>query len=171
MSVGAQPISIPDRAWYVVQTKPRQEFRALEHLQNQGFHCSLPTIPAEKMRRGRLVLESEPLFSRYLFIELGADTRNWGAIRSTRGVSWLVSFGGAPARLPDPWLEEFQQRGQPARYLFEPGQRVTVAEGAFSGLEGIYQMPDGESRAIVLLTLLSKPAKGSFAIQALRRAG
>ena len=74
-------------------------------------------------------------------------------------------------RLPEQWLEEFERRGESARRLFEPGQRVTVTEGAFSGLEGIYQMADGQSRAIVLLTLLSKPAKGSFAIQALRRTG
>jgi len=54
--------------------------------------------------------------------------------------------------------------------LFEPGQRVVVTEGPFTGFEGIYELPDGESRATVLLELLGKPCKGIFAVEALRRA-
>jgi transcriptional antiterminator RfaH len=163
--------STPDRAWYVVQTKPRQEFRAQEHLRNQGFRSSLPVLPVEKVCRGRRVVASEPLFARYLFIELGADTPNWGAIRSTRGVSSLVSFGGHPARLPHGWIEEFECRSTGVRKLFEPGDTVVLAEGPFSGVEGVYEMADGEERAIVLLRMLSRPCRGSFPLEALRRAG
>jgi transcriptional antiterminator RfaH len=160
-----------ERPWYVVQTKPRQEFRAREHLQNQGFLCALPTLAVEKLRKGKVVLENEPLFTRYLFVELDAEACNWGAIRSTRGVSSLVTFGGVPAKLPAGWMEEFQQRSALAKPLFQQGERVVLTDGAFRGVEGIYQMADGESRAVVLLTLLSKPTKGSFPLEAIRRAG
>lgn len=166
-----ETMKIPERAWYVVQSKPRQEFRAEEQLRNQGFPTSLPTISVEKICRGRRVFATEPLFARYLFIELGCDTRNWGAIRSTRGVSSLVSFGGVPARLPEGWIEDFKRRATAPRRLFEPGQRVVFSQGPFSGIEGIYEIPDGESRAIVLLTLLSKPCRGSFPVEVLRRVG
>jgi transcriptional antiterminator RfaH len=175
VSVVSSTCAVPDHevenAWYVVQTKRQQEFRALEHLRNQGFRCSLPTVPGEKMRRGRLVLENEPLFTRYLFIELRSDLSNSGGIRSTRGVTRLVSFGGVPARLPREWIEEFDRRGAEPRRLFEMGQRVVLTEGPFAGLEGIYQMADGDARAIVMMTLLNKPAKGTFPVAALRRAG
>lgn len=163
-------ITTPHNTWYVVQTKPRQEFRAEQHLRNQGFRCVLPTLQAEKIRRGRRLFVTEPLFARYLFIELGCDTPNWGAIRNTRGVSWLVAFGGIPAKLPPGWIDVFQRRATAPRRLFEPGQRVAVTQGPFSGLEGIYQMPDGESRAIVLLELLGA-CKGVFPVEALRRTG
>ena len=43
--------------------------------------------------------------------------------------------------------------------LFNPGERVQLTEGAFAGIEGIYQMTDGECRAMVLIELLSKPFK------------
>lgn len=155
--------------WYVVQTKPRQEFRAEEHLLNQGLRCVLPTLRAEKIHRGRRVLITEPLFARYLFVELDGETRNWGAIRSTRGVSRLVTFGGVPGKLPPGWIDLFQCDTPPIKSLFEAGQRVVVTQGAFCGLEGIYQMPDGESRAIVLLELLSRPCMGAFPIESLRR--
>jgi transcriptional antiterminator RfaH len=36
---------------------------------------------------------------------------------------------------------------------------VVITEGAFAGLEAIYQMNDAEGRAMVLLDLLSKPAR------------
>ncbi len=54
--------------WYLVHTKPRQEWCALQNLERQGFECYLPTLPAEKLRQGGLAVEGEPLFSRYLFI-------------------------------------------------------------------------------------------------------
>jgi transcriptional antiterminator RfaH len=163
-------MAITALAWYVIQTKTRQEFRAEEHLRNQGFHCILPTLMAEKLHRGRRMFSREALFARYIFVKLGGDTKNWGAIRNTRGVSRMVTFGGVPAKLPPTWIDVFQRQSIATRSLFEPGQRVVVTRGAFSGLQGIYQMPDGEARAIVLLELLSKPCKGSFPIEALKRA-
>src|SRR4051812_8030711 len=85
----------PPMHWYLVHTKPRQERVALENLERQGFQCYLPTLPSERLRQGLLALSLEPLFPRYLFIRLGegGSARSWMPIRSTRGVSRLVSFG------------------------------------------------------------------------------
>ena len=59
--------------WYLVHTKPRQEKCALDNLQRQGYQCYLPTRPSEKLRQRLLTLADEPLFPRYLFIQLGMD--------------------------------------------------------------------------------------------------
>jgi transcriptional antiterminator RfaH len=157
-------------AWYVVQTKPRQEFRALEQLRNQGYECFLPTLQAEKIRNGKLETSHEPLFTRYLFIQLSSATSNWGPIRSTRGVTHLVAFGGRFASMPDACVEALQS-GRPnvQRRLFEPGERVSITYGPFAGLEGIYQLPDGEARALVLIDLMSQPQKLKFAVDMLRK--
>jgi len=48
--------------------------------------------------------------------------------------------------------------------------RDLTPDWPFAGLEGIYQLPDGEARAIVLLELLGKPCAATFPVQALRRA-
>jgi transcriptional antiterminator RfaH len=170
MMMTPHSMAITALAWYVIQTKTRQEFRAEEQLRNQGFRCILPALLSEKIQNGRRLFASEPLFARYLFIELGAETKNWGAIRSTRGVSRLVTFGGVPAKIPQEWIDAFQRHVIAPKRLFEPGQRVIVTDGPFEGIEGIYQMPDSEARAIVLLELLSRPCKGSFPIEALKRA-
>ena len=86
--------------WFVVHTKPRQEQRALENLQRQGFAAWLPMLSVEKFRRGRLEKVVEPMFSRYLFIQLDKVSSNWSPIRSTMGVSKLVTFGNQPAAVP-----------------------------------------------------------------------
>lgn len=161
----------PAEAWYVVLTKPRQEFRAREHLARQGFRCVLPLLRAERIRRRAWVWSDEPLFARYLFIELGSAGANWSVLRSTRGVSRLVEFGGVPARLPGDWLETFRAGEQaPVRRLFALGDRVTVADGPLAGLEGVFELPDGEARAIVLLELLGRACHAKLPLEALRRA-
>lgn len=87
--------------WFVVHTKPRQEARAQLNLERQGFTCFLPTFAKEKLTKQALEVVREPLFSRYLFIELDTQIsgKSWSPIRSTLGVSKLVSFGMEPARV------------------------------------------------------------------------
>lgn len=149
--------------WYLVHTKPRQEECALDNLQRQGFQCYLPTLPSEKLRQGMLMVTDEPLFPRYLFIRLGQgdSAPSWAPIRSTKGVSRLVSFGIEPARVDDGLIEllraqEASIQTQPER-LFKTGERVRMTEAPFAGIEGIYQMADGKRRAMVLIEILSKP--------------
>ncbi|HRE15490.1 MAG TPA: transcription/translation regulatory transformer protein RfaH [Rhodocyclaceae bacterium] len=163
--------------WYLVHTKPGQEKCALENLQRQGYQCYLPTIPSEKLRQGLLTVANIPLFPRYLFIRLGQGgaAKSWVPIRSTRGVSRLVSFGVEPARVDDGLIDLLQTheatvQREPAR-LFRPGERVRLTEAPFSGIEGVYQMADGERRVMVLIEILSKPVSVRAAPASLRKAG
>ena len=150
--------------WYLIHSKIRQERVALENLERQGFECFLPLIRAEKLRRGDLQVVQEPLFPRYLFIRLGtgAQAQSWAPIRSTAGVSRLVTFGQTPAKIDDELIADILIQSNSAEVQlrhFEAGEPVMVTDGPFVGLEAIYQMPDGEGRVMVLLNILSKPVK------------
>jgi transcriptional antiterminator RfaH len=143
--------------WYAVHSRPKQEIRAFENLQNQGFQAWLPMITIEKLRRGRLTEVSEPMFSRYLFIRLDTEHTNWAPIRSTLGVSRLVSFGNRPAPIADNLIQALQQMPDRAsERLLQPGQTVRMIDGPLKGLEAVYQQADGELRAMVLVDLMSK---------------
>jgi transcriptional antiterminator RfaH len=156
-------------AWYVVHTKPKQEARALENLQNQGYVCFLPIMQVQKLRRQKVQWVTEPMFSRYLFIQLDDKTQNWGPIRSTLGVSKLVSFGPQPTKVPAELVELLQQAPQETiERMFAPGDTVQVASGPLQGLEGQYLKHDGESRAFVLIDLLGQPQKLRLAVESLR---
>jgi transcriptional antiterminator RfaH len=45
--------------------------------------------------------------------------------------------------------------GEPER-LYKVGERVQLTQGPFAGIEGIYQMADGDRRVMVLIELMSK---------------
>lgn len=161
--------------WYLIHTKVRQEKCALHNLQQQGYACYLPTISTEKLRGDVLAVVDEPLFPRYMFILLGTgdSAKSWGPIRSTKGVSRLVSFGGHPAKVDDDFIDvlkaqESMARGEPER-LFCRGERVKLSEGVFAGIEAIYQMGDGEGRVMVLIELLSKPVAVRVSPASLRK--
>ncbi|MDR2507662.1 MAG: transcription/translation regulatory transformer protein RfaH [Candidatus Accumulibacter sp.] len=161
--------------WYLVHTKPRQEHVALINLERQGYACYLPLVPEEKLRRRKLSIVNEPLFPRYLFIHLdhGENAKDWGPIRSTRGVSRLVAFGNEPACIDENLIgllrarERFAQ-GAPAP-LFSPDERLRLVDGAFAGIDAVYQMTDAEGRAMVLIELLSKSVQMTVPLTCLRK--
>ncbi len=160
--------------WYLIHTKIRQERVALENLERQGFACFLPLIRAEKLRRGALQVVQEPLFPRYLFIRLGTglESQSWAPIRSTIGVSRLVTFGQTPAKIEDELIAQLQVKTDSAEVQlrhFEPGEQVVVTEGPFVGVEAIYQMADAEGRVMVLLNILSKQVKMSVPPASIRK--
>lgn len=163
--------------WYLVHTKPRQEMRALQNLERQGYQCYLPTIPSEKLRHGALVIANEPLFPRYLFIRLGQDhtAKSWSPIRSTKGVSRLVTFGAKLAQIDNVLVEHLQMQEtllqNKPKPLFHHGETVHLIDTPFTGIEGIYQMSDGEHRAMVLIEILSKTITLNVALDNLRKAG
>jgi transcriptional antiterminator RfaH len=152
-------------SWYVIHTKPKQEFRAKENLQNQSFRVFLPTIPKQALRQKHVRTIEEPLFARYLFIELDQVSSNWFSIRSTRGVHQLVRFGvhNDPVRVPEQWMAELQQmctQEHTPQALFTEGDTVKIIGGPFQGLEArfahLLEDSSGESRAMVLLEMLGK---------------
>jgi transcriptional antiterminator RfaH len=119
-------------------------------------------------------VSDEPLFPRYLFIRLGIDdtAKSWAPIRSTKGVSRLVSFGIEPARVDDSLIEllrtqEASVQTEPER-LFKTGERVRLTEAPFAGIEGI--LADGERRVMVLIEILSEPVAVRVAQAGLRKA-
>jgi transcriptional antiterminator RfaH len=164
-------------AWFLVRSKPRQEAVALANLARQGFESYLPLFAAEKLVRRKSTVVQEPMFARYLFVRLdtSGNGQSWSPIRSTVGVSELVCFGSRPARVDDALIatlreREATQQADPIT-LFAHGDSVRITEGAFAGLEAIYQMNDAEGRAMVLLDLLSKPVAMTIDAASLRKVG
>lgn len=163
--------------WYLVHTKPKQEKCALNNLVQQGYQCFLPTFPSEILRQGILTVTDEPLFPRYLFVRLGVgdSAKSWAPIRSTKGVHRLVSFGVEPAKVDDCLVELLQVQEElvhrePER-LFKPGEQVRLTERPFAGIDGIYQMADGEQRVVVLIEILSQPVAVRVSPGSLRKTG
>lgn len=150
------------RTWYLVQSKPRNEARALENLLRQGYETYLPLMEVERLQRGKLLRKMEPLFPRYLFLHLEEGNDNWGPIRSTLGIAGMVRFGLAYATVSDAVIEVIRERTQEVKKtLFETGDSVQVVSGPLVGLEGVFEIADGEQRSFVLLEFMQKQQRVS----------
>ena len=66
--------------------------------------------------------------------------------------------------------QEASVQAEPVR-LFKPGERVRLTEAPFAGIEGIYQMAEGERRVMVLIELMSRPVRVPVAPASLRQVG
>jgi transcriptional antiterminator RfaH len=164
--------------WHVIHTKVREEFRALENLQAQGFEVFLPTCQVQKKQQGKVQLATEPLFPRYLFIRLSDVTSNWFSIRSTRGVSQLLRFGTAtdPVEISETIVDCLKQRcikEEPLHELFKPGEMIEITQGPFKGFIGFFEklhtLPDGLSRAMLLVEVLGSVQKLKIQLPQLRK--
>jgi len=147
------------KSWYLIYSKPQQERIANDNLQRQGYMVYLPLASVRRRRKGRTVRVIDPIFPRYLFINLSDQTDDWGPIRSTIGVSSLVRFGQVPAKIPDSLIQGLRLREDsdgiqeiPERE-FKFGEKVRISEGIMEGFEAIFQCQKSNDRVILLLKL------------------
>jgi transcriptional antiterminator RfaH len=158
--------------WYVIQCKARQETRALENLERQGFSCYLPMLTVEKLRRGSTRDVLEPLFPAYLFINLNELSDNWHPIRSTRGVLQIVRFNQYPVPVRDEIIDQIRHwlANDPIKVPYlRPGERVLITDGCFANLEAVFVSPDGPTRVVLLLNILHHEQTLSFPTAAVRK--
>ena len=153
--------------WFLLQTKVKQEQRAAENLERQDVVSFCPMIRVDKISRGRRAEVLDVLFPGYLFVQLGESSVSTTAVRSTRGVSHFVTSAGAPIKVPQGLVEQLRQRVTAdadvvMSQLPKPGAKMQIIDGPFKGLNAVFTEPDGNNRAIVMVTLLSQQVKTSM---------
>lgn len=152
--------------WYVVNTLPRAEDRALWHLRNQGFECFLPRLrrSISHARKTRVVME--PLFPRYLFTCFDAAATRWRAINGSRGVVNVLTDGPLPAPVPQGVVETLLRdadaegvAGIVSLQRLWQGRKVRIVDGAFAGhVAEVDMIAKGSLRVSLLLSLLGRVA-------------
>ncbi|MCK5893590.1 MAG: hypothetical protein KAG53_04090 [Endozoicomonadaceae bacterium] len=138
--------------WYVLRSKSRQELRATEHLERQGFFVYCPMLEKKGMK-------CVPLFPSYLFLQYNdlQESFEFDRVRSTRGVLTFVRCGHEFARLSDELVSDIkcQEEWQSSLPCFEIGQRVEFIEGPFKGIQAVFQCERGRDRCDVLIGLIN----------------
>jgi transcriptional antiterminator RfaH len=152
--------------WYVVQTQPNAESKAVAHLGRQGFATYLPRYLKRRRHARRVDVVTAPLFPRYLFVEIDMAIQRWRSIYSTIGVSQLIRTGDVPTPVSGHVIKMLKDREDAAGFIYldrEPqfrvGDKIRVLEGLFSDCLGLYDgMPDRE-RVAILLDLLGRKVR------------
>jgi len=161
--------------WYVVNTQPRKEESAREHLLRQGFDVYLPRWRKRRSHARRIEWVPAPLFPRYLFVGFDIGITRWRAIQSTVGVSHLVCNDGLPLPMADDIVEQIRAREAANGLIdvvpaFRKGQPVVVGEGPFLDRIGLFECMNDAERVIVLLSLLGRDVRIKVPTYAIRAA-
>jgi transcriptional antiterminator RfaH len=152
--------------WYVVQSQPSAERKAIAHLERQGFATYLPRYLKRRRHARKVEIFPAPLFPRYLFVAIDLATQRWRSIFSTVGVSRLVCNGENPTPISDRVLETLRAREDAGGYVhldrcpsFHAGDRIRVLEGAFADCLGLYEGMRDSDRVAILLDLLGRKVR------------
>jgi len=158
-------IAAPPR-WYVAQTQPNSENKALVHLARQGFVAYLPRFLKRRRHARRIDVVAAPLFPRYLFIAMDMSTQRWRSVFSTVGVSRVVCTGDTPTPVAAQVVAMLKNREDASGFIqldqrprFNIGDQVRVLEGVFSTSIGIYDGMPERDRVAILLDLLGRKVR------------
>ncbi len=132
-------------------------------------------VEIEKLRRGKRVPVREPMFPNYLFIYVDLEEVTPVTLKSTRGISRIIHFGREWTSISSQLVYQLMSRDDSdearASYASLPtqGDKVLIESGPLAGFEAIYLEPDGDKRAILLVSLLNQETSSSFDNQSFRR--
>jgi transcriptional antiterminator RfaH len=152
--------------WCVVQTHAQSEDKAAFHLKRQGYTVFLPKHLKRRKHARRIDWVPAPMFPRYLFVALDPEAGKWWSIRSTIGVSNLISFDGRPASVPSEIIDEIRARQDEKGLVkthtgsaFKPGDRVKIIDGPLNDVEGLFESPTDKERVTILLNLMGREVR------------
>ena len=145
--------------WYVVHTKPGNEYRAENNLTSQEIETFLPLLESYQYFNGRPLQKIKPLFPNYLFAKLDIDMHYY-KVKWTRGVSKILGVGSEPIAISEKVIETIRARMGENNLVklddgIKEGNIVQFTSGPFKDLMGVFdrKMSDGK-RVRVLLNLI-----------------
>lgn len=150
---------LSQNGWYLAQFKPNCHQMAKRNLDQQGFRTFLPLQEETRRWRGRFMTEERPFFPGYIFVSFDIQESSWRAVRSTQGITRLVSFGAEPTQVPTQVVSQLMLRCDrnghllPPRIL-KPGESVSLTKGPFAGFIATIEGAAPDRRIWVLLELM-----------------
>ena len=158
VNVGSRALAGNER-WFLAHTQPKSERRAELHLGAQGFRTYLPVIEKTVRHARKLKTVQAPLFPSYLFVILDLGRDRWLSVRSTIGVSRLLTTrDGRPVPVPRGIVESLIGRSDGELTRLDAGlvagQQVRILSGPFADFVGTLERLDGAGRVKVLLGMM-----------------
>lgn len=147
--------------WYVVQTQPHGETRAIFHLERQNYHVFCPRLRKTVRHARRMTHVLAPLFPNYLFLSLDVTRERWRSVNGTFGVARLIMQSDMPQPVPFGIVEAIKTRlGEDGAIdwasSLKIGQSVKICDGPFVDFIGTLEHLDASGRVRVLLDLMGR---------------
>ena len=152
-------VSIANKCWFALYTKPRSEFKAAQQLEAVGVEFYLPAIVRISKWTDRKKKITEPLIRGYIFIFSNERERILSLEQPS--IVRCVSERGKPARIPDWQIDNLKKMLQTdAEFHIKDGLtrgvKVKIKEGPFNGVIGVIQEVEIGKAIVVSIDLLNR---------------
>ncbi len=151
--------------WFAVHVKASREESAALNIARLGIKVFVPKRLGHKFVWGVSSPVLKPLFPRYLFARFRPDV-HLRSVSFARGVRDVVSFGDRPLSIDERIISEIRARVNSEGYVpldsepFRRGDRVSVEEGPFRGLTGMFDRElNNQDRVELLLETIAFQAR------------
>lgn len=163
-----------DKAWFLAQLKPNCAKIAEKNLTRQGFETFLPLEEETRQRNGKFTTAMRPLFPGYMFVSFDVGRGHWRAIKSTNGITRLVSFGKEPKPVPTELVKQLRQRCDPTGRPVPleglvAGDQVTLTHGPFANFVAEVEKIAPDRRVWVLMDIMGGQQRVGVAPEQLRK--
>lgn len=152
-----------DGIWFVVQTNPNCERKAVVEIRRAGFRAYMPVFARDfrHHRTKKLDVQRRPLLVGYVFMRFPGPA-NWYALRQCQGVKGVLYCDGRPYELPNSAIAALmrEQRAmahdtRDARTLRRAkltGERHALAKEKFQPGRKIFQQGSGIIARVIAVT-------------------
>lgn len=148
--------------WYTMRVKPHKERSVYELLIAEDVEVYLPLVKVNP--KNPRAAKYRPYFPGYMFIHCDLASVGRNRFQWIPGTHGLVNFDGDPPIVPADLIDELENRliaiersGGLVLNQIEPGDRVRITKGPFTGFTGIFNAHlSGRERVEVLLAFLSQ---------------
>ena len=140
----------------MVTTKPRNEERAANNLQQGGIEVLAPRLKLRKFKEGQFVSMIEPMFPGYIFVKFH-PVDEFRLVKYTRGIKTIVNFGGRIVPIQEELITFIKARLEEGvatiqQRRFHEGEKIFIKDGPFKNLSGVFEKElDGKERVAILL--------------------
>jgi len=161
------------KEWFVIQFKPNSHYQATKNLNLQGFNTFLPLHEITTRKASRFVKSTKPLFPGYMFVSFDKAENKWHKIKSTYGVSRLITFNSSLKSIPSTFIDNLMKRYDSSGKLLpivkmKKGDKVEILEGPFANFIATIEEYESEQRIWVLMDLMGRKTKIQTPLGALK---
>ena len=145
--------------WFALSVAPRHEKKVSRQLEQKGYETFLP-LYRRPHQYGRRAREFQlPLFPGYLFCR--TDPRERLPVLTTPGVLQFLGAGKTATPIADDEIDAIQIAARVGLHMephsyWEKGEKVRIARGPLTGLEGMVVDSNKPLRLVLSITLIQR---------------
>lgn len=174
----AEPVSGPEKKWFIIHTYSGFENKVAESLRTRadafGFadqigQILIPTEEVIELRNGKKVTSKRMLYPGYVLVEMAVDESAkvpdelWHAVKATPRVTGFVGGGTAPVPLTADEVNAvlYRQTSSAERprpkLTFERNETVRIIDGPFTNFQGKVEEINPERNTLrVMVTIFGR---------------